>query len=69
MIDIVERGKKEIEIILHFVNAKLNPYEKPVIKRYRMNVDAETQEFLQTLEEEVHKNSKYFLGDERRQIQ
>ena len=46
MIDILERGKKEIEIILHFVNKNLNPMEMPVIKRYRMNVDETTFEFL-----------------------
>jgi hypothetical protein len=42
MIDITERGKKEIEIIMHFVNKNRNPMESPQIKRYRMNVDGDT---------------------------
>jgi len=53
MIDILERSKKEIELILHFVNKNLNPCEKPVIKRYRMDVDEATQEFLLSLEQEI----------------
>lgn len=42
MIDVVERGKKEIEIIMHFVNKQYNPMIKPDIKRYRMNLDEDT---------------------------
>jgi len=29
MIDIVERGKKEIEILMHFVNKEFNPMMSP----------------------------------------
>jgi hypothetical protein len=39
MIDIVERGKKEIELVMHFVNKQYNPTMSPVIKRYRMTLD------------------------------
>jgi hypothetical protein len=53
MIDIVEKGKKEIELILHFVNKNLNPLESPNIKRYRMNLDEDTQLFLINLEKEI----------------
>lgn len=42
MIDIVEKGKKEIELIMHFVNKHYNPLESPVIKRYRMSLDRNT---------------------------
>ena len=42
MIDIVERSKKEIEVIMHFVNKDLNPLLSPEIKRYRMNLDENT---------------------------
>ena len=42
MIDIIEKGKKEIEVVMHFVNKNRNPMESPEIKRYWMNVDGET---------------------------
>ncbi len=53
MIDIVERSKKEIEVIMHFVNKDCNPLLSPEIKRYRMNLDELTQEFLIIFESEV----------------
>jgi hypothetical protein len=53
MIDILERGKKEIEVIMHFVNKQYNPIMSPEIKRYRMNLDEQTQEFLINLEKEI----------------
>jgi hypothetical protein len=40
MLDIVEKGKKEIELILHLVNKALNPLMSPEIKRYRMTLDS-----------------------------
>lgn len=43
MIDIVEKGKKEIELVMHFVNKQFNPTMSPVIKRYRMHLDHQTQ--------------------------
>jgi hypothetical protein len=46
MIDILERGKKEIEVILHFVNKSYSPTMSPVIKRFRMTLDEATQDFL-----------------------
>jgi len=39
MIDVVERGKREVELVMHFVNKYYNPTMSPVIKRYRMNLD------------------------------
>ena len=42
MIDIVEKGKREIEVIMHFVNKHFNPTMSPVIKRFRMTLDAKT---------------------------
>jgi len=42
MIDIVERGKKEIDLVMHFVNKLYNPTMSPVIKRYRMTLDQTT---------------------------
>jgi hypothetical protein len=39
MIDIVERSKKEIELVMHFVNKFYNPTMSPVIKRFRMTLD------------------------------
>ena len=53
MIDIVERGKNEIELIMHFINKNYSPLQSPEIKRYRMNVDEHTQEFLVLLEQET----------------
>ncbi|CDW76654.1 UNKNOWN [Stylonychia lemnae] len=61
MIDVLERGKKEIEIIMHFVNKQYNPMMSPDIKRYRMNIDADTQQFLVSFQREVEKNSKFYL--------
>lgn len=60
MIDIIERGKKEIEVILHFVNKSYSPTQSPVIKRYRMTLDETTQEFLVTLEKEVSISSSFY---------
>jgi hypothetical protein len=60
MIDIVERGKKEIEVIMHFVNKQYNPMMSPVIKRYMMNIDTETQDFLMNLEREIQINSQFY---------
>ena len=57
MIDIVEKGKKEIELIMHFVNKHLNPTMSPVIKRYRMTLDLKTQAFLINLQKEIAINS------------
>ena len=42
MIDILERGKREIELVLHFVNKQFNPMLSPQIKRYRMQLDETT---------------------------
>jgi hypothetical protein len=42
MIDIVERGKKEIEVVMHFVNKQYNPTMSPTIKRFRMVLDENT---------------------------
>jgi hypothetical protein len=42
MIDIFEHGKKEIEVLMHFVNKNYNPMEAPKIKRYRMSIDSNT---------------------------
>jgi hypothetical protein len=53
MIDIVEKGKKEIELVMHFVNKQLNPTMSPVIKRYRMTLDYSTQLFLVNLQKEI----------------
>ena len=61
MIDIVERGKNELELIMHFINKNYSPLQSPEIKRFRMNVDEHTQEFLMRLEEETQKNSKFYL--------
>jgi len=36
MIDVLERGKKEIEVVMHFVNKQCNPMMSPEIKKYRM---------------------------------
>lgn len=60
MIDIVERGKKEIEIIMHFVNKQYNPMMSPEIKRFRMNLDEISQEFLIRFEKEVEERSKFY---------
>ena len=49
MIDIVEKGKKEIELVMHFVNKHFNPTMSPVIKRFRMTLDYSTQLFLVNL--------------------
>lgn len=45
---------------MHFVNKDFNPMMSPQIKRYRMNIDTETQEFLVKFQKEVEKNSKYY---------
>lgn len=57
MIDILERGKKEIEIIMHFVNKHFNPTMSPVIKRFRMTLDQTTQDFLINLQHEISQSS------------
>jgi hypothetical protein len=57
MIDIVEKGKKEIELVMHFVNKHFNPTMSPVIKRYRMTLDYSTQLFLVNLQKEIQKSS------------
>jgi hypothetical protein len=46
MLDIHERGRREIELVLHFVNKQYNPTLSPVIKRFRMTLDGQTQQFL-----------------------
>ena len=53
MIDIVERGKKEIEVVMHFVNKQYNPTMSPTIKRFRMILDQSTQDFLINLQREI----------------
>ena len=60
MIDIVERSKKEIEVIMHFVNKQYDPLQSPEIKRYRMNLDEQTQQFLILFESEIEKNSQFY---------
>ena len=60
MIDIVEKGKKEIEIIMHFVNKQYNPMMSPVIKKYRMNLDESSQQFLINLQREIDINNSFF---------
>ena len=62
MIDIIEKGKTELELILHFINKDYSPLQSPIIKRFIMSVDAQTQEFLILLEQEVAKNSQYYLS-------
>jgi len=57
MIDILEKGKKEIELVMHFVNKQFNPTMSPVIKRYRMYLDNETQSFLVNLQREISTTS------------
>lgn len=57
MLDIVEKGKKEIELILHFVNKQQNPTMSPDIKRFRMVLDAVTQQFLVALSFEIAHHS------------
>ncbi len=57
MIDIVERGKKEIELVMHFVNKQYNPTMSPTIKRYRMSLDHNTQSFLMALQNELTKTA------------
>lgn len=57
MLDIVEKGKKEIELILHFVNKQCNPTLSPVIKRFRMTLDQSTHQFLIALSREIALNS------------
>ncbi len=53
MIDIVERGKKEVDLVMHFVNKQYNPTMSPVIKRYRMTLDQTSQDFLLALQREI----------------
>ena len=53
MIDIIEKGKREIEVIMHFVNKQYNPTMSPTIKRYRMTLDLKTQAFLLDLQREI----------------
>ena len=53
MIDIIEKGKREIELIMHFVNKQYNPTMSPTIKRYRMTLDLKTQAFLLDLQREI----------------
>lgn len=60
MIDIVEKGKKEIEIVMHFVNKQYNPMMSPVIKKYRMNLDENAQLFLVNLQREIEINNQFF---------
>ena len=60
MIDVVEKGKKEIEVIMHFVNKEFNPMMSPEIKRYRMNLDEQTQEFLVNLEKDIEVCSRFY---------
>ena len=57
LIDIVERGKRDIELVLHFVNKHFNPTMSPVIKRFRMTLDQETQKFLLELQQEIATSS------------
>lgn len=45
---------------MHFVNKNRNPFESPEIKKYRMNVDGDTQLFLVTLEESIQRESEYY---------
>lgn len=53
MIDIVEHGKKEIELVMHFVNKHYNPTMSPVIKRFRMTLDLHTRFFLSELQRQI----------------
>jgi hypothetical protein len=57
MIDVVERGKKEVELVMHFVNQYYNPTMSPVIKRYRMTLDQTSQDFLVALQREITSTS------------
>lgn len=59
-LDIVEKGKREMEVIFHFVNKEKNPLEPAEIKRYLMLVDTKSSMFLQILEVEVACNSTYY---------
>ena len=65
MIDILERGKREIELVLHFVNKQFNPMLSPQIKRYRMQLDEATQQFLIQFEKEVTNKSKFYSNVQR----
>lgn len=60
MIDIIEKGKNSIEVLMHFVNKALNPTLRPEIKKYKMELDIQTQEFLQYLDKEVAERSIYY---------
>ena len=45
---------------MHFVNKDLNPLLRPDIKKYRMDLDSNTQEFLVLLEKEVAARSDFY---------
>ena len=60
MIDIVERSKHQFELFLHFVNKQYDPMLQPEIKRYVMNIDKDSQEFLVQLQREVEANSQFY---------
>jgi hypothetical protein len=57
MIDILEKGKREIELVLHFVNKHFSPTMSPVIKRFRMTLDPTTRRFLLQLQFQIAKSS------------
>ena len=57
MIDVVERGKRDVELVMHFVNKLYNPTMSPVIKRYRMTLDQSSQDFLLALQREISSTS------------
>jgi hypothetical protein len=59
-VDILNRSKTEIEVVIQFINADRNPGEMPMMKRYRVEVSKQTHTFLATLEKEGLENSSYF---------
>ncbi len=59
-VDIVERTKKDFELILHFVNEKYDKMGMPVIKRYLMNIDEKSEKFLHRLEFAMTRVSKFY---------
>jgi len=60
MIDVMEKNKSELQIVMHFVNKNRNPLEAPVIKKYWMSLDNETKVFLNTLQAQLLEESEYY---------
>ena len=56
----MEKGKKDIDVIMHFVNESYNPLLPPVIKRYRFQIDENTKLFMTKMEKELVHTSKFY---------